>query len=144
MLFMALLYLLAKSFRFELRTTAGRDWQARVMGDPDSDASGVYAPATYIGVSANTNAPSAANTTLPGEISVGTLARAQAAYAHTNGQDSYTLTKVFTSDQPVTLAKAGVFNASSSGTLVFEGLLEEVATMVSGDQIQITVTVTLD
>jgi uncharacterized iron-regulated membrane protein len=126
-----------------LRTNAGRDWQARVMGDTSSNGSGSYAPATYFGVTANGTAPNASDTTLTGEISSGTLARAQGVYAHTNGTGSYTVTKTLTSDQTVTLQKAALFTASSGGTMAFESLLNAAASMVSGDQIQLTVTVTL-
>lgn len=113
------------------------------MGDNASTGTGIYAPANYIGLTANANAPAAGDTTLPGEITSGTLARKQATYAHTNGTNSYTLTASFTSDQAVTLAKMGVFNAASGGTLVFETLLNATASLVSGDQIQVTQTVTL-
>lgn len=126
-----------------LRTTAGRSWQARVMGDTASSGVGTYAPATYIGLTANSTAPAAANTALTGEITVGSLARAQATYAHTTGTATYTLTQTFTSDQSVTIAKIGVFNAATGGTMVFETLLNATATLVSGDQLQITHTVTL-
>jgi hypothetical protein len=101
------------------------------------------APADYMALSANTDAENPANTTLPGEIGGGTLARVQATYAHTNGQDSYTLTNIFTSDSTVTLAKVGVLNAAAAGTLVFEKLLADVAALISGDQVAITATISL-
>ena len=128
-----------------MRTNAGADFQARVMGDGGAAGAGTgtMRPADYIGLTANSTAPAAGNTTLTGEITVGTLARAQATYAHTNGTNTYTLTRTFTSDQSVTIAKIGVFNASTGGTLVFETLLNATATLVSGDQLQITETVTL-
>lgn len=127
-----------------LRTNAGRDWQARIMGDTASNATGSYASATYFAVTANGTSPNAADTTLTGEIAGGsTLARAQGVYAHTNGTSSYTVTKTLTSDQTVTLQKVGLFTASSGGTMAFESLLNAAASMVSGDQIQLTVTVTL-
>lgn len=127
----------------KLRTDAGRDFQARVMGDTASTGTGSYASATYIGVTANATAPATGDTTLTGEIASGTLIRAQATYAHTNGTATYTLTKTFTSDQTVTIAKIGIFNASSAGTMVFETSLNATASLVSGDQLQITETVTL-
>ncbi len=113
------------------------------MGDPTSNATGVYAPACWLGVTANTADPVITDTVLPGEITSGSLARAKAVYAHTDGTATYTLTKTFTSDQGVTLAKVGVFNAASSGTLVFETKLNATAQLVSGDQVQITETVSL-
>lgn len=118
---------------------------ARVMGNgAHSDAgTGDMAPADYLGLSPDNTAPDVENTTLPSEIAVGTLARAQAAYAHTDGQASYTLTNTFTSDDSVTVRKVGVFNAASGGTLVFESLLNDAATLTPSDQVIITVTVTL-
>lgn len=101
------------------------------------------AAATYIGVTADTTAPAAGDTTLTGEITTGTLARAVAAYAHTTGTASYTLTKTFTSDQTVVLAKIGVFTASSGGTMAFETLLNTTVALASGDQVAITETVNL-
>lgn len=136
-------FLVARLASQELRTDAGRDFQARVMGDTASTGTGAYAPGVYIGLTANATAPAAGDTTLAGEIASGTLARAAGIYAHTNGTASYTLTKTFTSDQSVVIAKIGVFNASSAGTMVFESLLNATATLVSGDQLQITETVTL-
>lgn len=136
-------FLVARMASQELRTNAGRDFQARVMGDTASTGTGVYASGTYIGLTADTATPLSGDTTLTGEVTSGTLARAQAIYAHTNGTASYTLTKTFTSDQSVVIAKIGVFNASSGGTMVFESLLNATATLVSGDQLQITETVTL-
>lgn len=129
--------------QLDLRTYAGRDLVARVVGDTGSDGTGQYAPANWIGLTANSDPPDANNTTLAGEITTGTLARAQAVFAHTNGTDSYTLTKLFTSDQSVTVAKAGVFNASTAGAMAFETLLDSVAILESGDQLQSTQTVTM-
>lgn len=126
-----------------LRTNAGADFQAGVMGATASTGTGLYASATYIGLTANASAPAATDTTLTGEIGSGSLARAQAAYSHTTGAASYSLQKTFTSDQSVTIAKIGVFNASSAGTMVFETLLNATATLVSGDQLTITETVSL-
>lgn len=103
----------------------------------------------YMAVSANTSAESASNTTLPGEITTagGGLVRAQATFAHTNGTNTSTLTKTFTANGsdslPVTVAKIGEFNASSSGTLGYEKLLSATATLtVSGDNVAVTHTIT--
>ena len=108
------------------------------------------AAANYIALTANSAAPVNTDTTLTGEIvtASGGLIRAQATPAHTNGTSTYTLTRTFTSNNndslPVTIAKIGVFNASSSGTMMFETLLATTATLsASGDQVSITETVTL-
>lgn len=127
-------------------TNAGRDFVADSIGKSASRP----AVADYIALTANSTAPSASDTTLTGEITTagGGLVRAQATYAHTTGQATYTLTKTFTANGtdslPVTVAKIGVFNAASSGTLVFETLLSATATLSSsGDSVAITETVTL-
>jgi hypothetical protein len=117
-----------------MKTNAGTDFAAGVMGSTSSNGTGAYAAANYIGVTANAAAAVATDTTLAGEVATGTLARVQASYAHTNGTSSYTLTNTFTSDRSITLAKIGIFNASSDGTLVFETLLATTAVLVSGDQ----------
>jgi len=105
-----------------------------------------YAPANYLALTADTGAPVDTDTTLPSEIASGTLARIQATYAHTTGTSIYTLTNLFTSDQSVAVAKVGVFNASASGTLVFEDLFEISSTpapaqLYSGDQLLVVETV---
>jgi hypothetical protein len=113
------------------------------MGDTASNGSGSYAPANWISLSTDAGAPNAANTTLPGEITGGTLARAQAAYAHTNGQATYTLTKTFTSDRTIEAKKMGIFTASAGGTLAFETLLDSTAALKSGDTLQVIETISI-
>lgn len=126
-------------------TNVGRDWQCGVMASTSSNGSGDYAPANYIALSADTGAPSAAHTTLTGELT-GTLARAQGLYAHTPGAATYTLTKQFTSDQTVTVHKMGIFTADGpppAGTMVFETVLDADASLKSGDTIAVVFTGTL-
>lgn len=125
-----------------MRPASGTDFQAAVMGGA-SNGTGLYAPAKYIGVTANAVAPASGDTSLAGEITTGTLARALATYAHTAGVASYTLSNVFTSDQTVVLAKAGVFNATTAGTLVFEMPINPTASLINQDQSTLTFTITL-
>lgn len=125
------------------RTNQGRDWQAAIMGDTASNATGAYASATWIGATADATTPSASDTTLSGELTGGTMGRAQAVYAHTTGQATYTLTKSITADRIVTVAKIGVFNASTAGTMVFESLLDNTAALKVGDSIQFVETISL-
>lgn len=119
-----------------MRTNAGSDFQSAQMGGSASATS-----AQYMGLTANATAPAATDTTLTAEIASGTLIRAIASYAHTTGTASYTLSKTFTSDQTVTIAKIGIFNASSAGTMVFTTLLNATAALVSGDTLSVTETV---
>lgn len=121
-------------------------------------ASGVYqilpgcAPAIFIGLTANASAASATDTSLASEITTagGGLIRKIAAFAHTTGVASYTLTAVFTANGsdslPVTVAKIGVFISlisSAAGMMLYETLLSATATFnSSGDQLTVTETVT--
>lgn len=129
--------------RFQLRTKAGRDWQAKVMADTASTGTGTYHAANYLGVTEDDTDPDDDNTSLAGEISSGTLTRGQATFAHTTGASSYTLTRTLTSDDNYTLRKLGVFTLVSGGVIVFESRLNEIAVMAPGDQIQLTSTVFL-
>lgn len=126
-----------------IRTNAGRDHQAAVQGDPSSDATGDYAPACWMAVTEDGTAPAVEDLTLASEIDTGTLVRAQAVYSHVDGTGTYTLTHTFVADSTVTLRKVGVFNAETDGDMVWEALLDPTVTMVDGDDLTITVTVTL-
>jgi hypothetical protein len=128
-----------------LRTTAGGDWQAAQMGGTTG------AVANYIGLasdSSNSGAGTVAagDTTLASsgtgstEISSNGLSRASSTYAHTAGTSSYTMTHVFTATGTQASNKAGMFNASSSGTMAFENLYTAV-TCNSGDTLTTTWTV---
>jgi hypothetical protein len=122
----------------QLRTNAGTDWQAGVMGNPASTGTGGYAPAAYFALSTTDADPQVTDTALGGEITTGSLARAVGVFAHTVGANSYTLTKVFTSDQVAHVYRGGLFNAPSGGTLVWASRLDEDAPLKPGDSIQLT------
>ena len=127
-------------------TNAGRDMiHAQALG-----TSAQPAAANYIALTADATAPSATDTTLTGEITTagGGLVRAQAVYAHTGGATTSTLTKTFTANGsdtlPVVIAKIGVFNASTSGTMALETKPATTATLSAiGDATTITETLTL-
>jgi len=53
------------------------------------------------------------------------------------------LVAVFVADQSIVISKIGVFNAATTGTLVFESRLNTVSTNVAGDTTAVTHTVTL-
>lgn len=128
-------------------TTAGKDFVASALGDSSGSRA---AAATYIALTANNSSPAAGDTTLTGEITTasGGLIRAAATYAHTGGASTYTLTKTFTANAndslPVTIAKIGVFNAASSGSMPWTTLLSTTATVSAvGDALTITETITI-
>ncbi len=131
-------------------------------------ASGVYvisagqAPAWYIGISVTNTTPLIADTFLnnAGSISElwaagGGLNRARATWAHTTAAASYTLTKQFTmaaaDGSSLTLNKIGVFSAqvtaapsaATSGPMLFETAVPSPPTLVPGDQVTFTETVSI-
>ncbi len=127
--------------------TAGRDFVASALGDRSGSRA---AAADYLALTANSTSPSAGDTTLTAEIATasGGLIRKVATYAHTNGTATYTLTATFTANGndslPVTVAKVGVFNASSSGTMPWSSLLSPTATISAvGDALTLTETITI-
>lgn len=131
---------------FLLKTNAGNDFQAAQMGGSAS----ATAVAKYVGLTANTTAPAATDTTLTAEIATagGGLIRKAGTYGHTTGAASYTITTVFTANGsdslPVTVGKRGIFDAVTAGNLVFSTLVSPTATLsASGDQLTITDTISL-
>lgn len=129
-----------------LRTNGGADWQAKVM----SATAAPPATANYIALTNNASAADPADCaagsstcTLTGEIgNTNGLGRAQGTFAHTdNGTASYTVSKVFSASGTEASQKAALFNASSSGTMVFEKTYTAV-TVNSGDTLTVTWTVT--
>jgi hypothetical protein len=110
------------------------------------------APGAYIGLTATSTAAVDGDTALTGEITTagGGLIRALGTYAHTAAGTTTTLTKTFTANGsdslPVTVAQIGVFQGVvvAASRMIFRTLLNATATLtVSGDQLQVTETVTL-
>lgn len=125
-----------------IKTNAGQDFQYNVMANSASNGTGSFAPANYIALTSNATAPNVTDTTLANEATGGLARVIASSIAHTTGTNTYSLQKTFTSDQSLTVNKIGIFNASSTGTMVFETTIT-AATLVSGDQLQITETVTM-
>lgn len=130
-----------------LKTNAGNDFQAQQMASGSASATAV---AKWVALTANTTAPAATDTTLTAEIATasGGLIRKTGTYAHTTSAANYTLTTTFTANGndslPVTIGKRGVFDAASSGNLVFTTLVSPTATLsASGDILTLTDTVSL-
>jgi hypothetical protein len=129
-----------------LKTNAGNDFQAAQMAGSAS----ATAVAKWVGLTANVTAPAAGDTTLTGEITTagGGLIRKAGTYAHTTGANTYTITTVFTANGtdalPVTIGKRGIFDAVTSGNMVFETLISPTATLsASGDSLTLTDTITM-
>lgn len=134
----------------ELRTNAGTDWQASIMGNSAASGAGTgtQRAADFVALTENATAPSASSTTLTSELTTDGLARAAGTYGHTGGTNTYTITRAYTFTRAGgvdrTVAKIGVFNASSTGVLAFETLLSASQLLqTNGDQLTVTQTVTL-
>jgi hypothetical protein len=104
------------------------------------------ASARYIALTENAGAASASDTALTGELTTGGCGRALATYAHTLGAATFTLSKTFSVSATFpAIHKAGLFQVStaSSSLLSFETVLNADASVVSGDSLAVTWTITL-
>ncbi|AIC14278.1 phage tail fiber protein [Nitrososphaera viennensis] len=123
-----------------LITNAGKDFIAQQIGASTGLAS---EGAHYIALTTDGTAPAATDTTLASEITSGGLARASGTYAHTSGTNTFTVSNTFTASATHTnVQKAGLFTASSGGTMMAENTFTAVS-LASGDQLTITWTITL-
>lgn len=110
------------------------------------------APGAYMALTATATAAVDGDTVLTGEITTasGGLIRSLATYAHTAAGTTTTLTNTFTANGsdtlPVTVAQIGVFQGVvvAACRMIFRSVLNATATLtISGDQVQVTDTVTL-
>lgn len=120
------------------------------VGPPSATTPFIILPygagAPWMALTANATAPALTDATLTAEIVTAGLIRKLAAYAHTSGVASYTITGAFTAqaaDVPVTVAKMGTFNSITGGTMAFATMLNATATLTAaGDALTVTQTVT--
>jgi hypothetical protein len=121
-----------------LITTAGKDFIAAQIGSTSPGTNG----ANYIALTNTAVTPAAGDTTLSGEIALNGLSRAAGTYAHTAGASTFTVSKTFTATASQSAQAAGLFTASSSGTMMAENTFTQVS-LANGDQLTITWTITL-
>ena len=105
-------------------------------------------PASWMAVTADAGAPTTADTTLASELTSSTgFARAVGTYAHSAGTANYTLIHLWTaSGAGATINKEAQFGAATTtggGVMPFESAEPSPPTLVSGDTLQNTVTVTI-
>lgn len=128
------------SFQHNLRTNAGADfWNTQLFSTSPGTAG-----ANYIALTTDTVAPAAADTTLTSELTTNGLGRAQATVTHTAAASSTQLshTWTYTGSTSVVIAKVGLFNAATVGTMVLETLLTTTGTVsANGDTITVTWTI---
>lgn len=144
-------------FRIASNTTSvatGEGWytaDGTTLGTTPSTTNGFVivpgqGPARYMALTENAGAANAADTVLTGEIATGGCIRALATYAHTLASATYTLQKAFsvTATFPA-IHKMGIFPllTSATGILFFESVLNADASVVNGDTLTVTDTVTV-
>lgn len=132
------------SKKTNIRTNAGADfWHTQLFGV--SGINGQAGTAGYMAITTDATAAAATDTTLTSEETTNGLGRsAQLTPTHSAGATSSVFTKTFTytGSSSKVIAKVGLFNASSSGTLVLETVLGSTATVnANGDTITITWTI---
>lgn len=139
-------------------TTVGKDFIAGQIGNTTGISTN---GANFIGLSTDTKAADASDKcisttnggTTSAELTANGLGRAQGTFAHTTGQNTYTVTKTFTAATAGTnnVQKAGLFTAtangdtcagSNDGTMMAENIFTPVSLAVN-DQLTITWTITL-
>jgi len=114
------------------------------------DQSGAFINSTYLGLSANTTAPSGSDTSLTGEITTsgGGLVPQSVTYAHTNGTGTFTASATATANGsdslPVTIGSMCLRTSSGGGgTMRVREVLSSTATIsASGDALTVTYTLT--
>lgn len=134
----------SKDFRM-LMTNAGQD----AFFAQHINTGAQPAAFTYGALSADTTTESTASTTLTSEITTagGGLLRKQMTYAHTTATNTGTLTATWTANGsdalPVTIARIGILNAASAGTLGYDKKFTTTAVLsASGDALTVTFTLT--
>ncbi len=124
-------------------------------GAGSSPATGAYViigamfPARWMGVSTDVSALGGTETSLASELTGSGWDRRFCTWAHTAGVNSYTLTTTFTSADGSTrvIGKMGLFSSkvvdAGNSLMLFITLVSPTATMVSGDTLTLTETVTI-
>jgi hypothetical protein len=101
----------------------------------------------FMAITTDAGAAAAGDTVLASEITTGNCGRGLATYAHTFGVATFTLQKVFNPTLTFTnVHKMGLFTtASQAGAdpMIFETVLNSNATIINGDQLTCTDTITV-
>jgi len=119
-----------------LVTTVGKAQLALLAGDASAT------PFTYIAVGTSNTAPAIGQTALGAETTTNGLQRASATASRTTTtvtNDTLSLTKTFTASGTVAVEEIGIFNASSSGTMLSRALTS-TKTVVNGETLACTYT----
>lgn len=99
-------------------------------------------PIMWLALTADSAAPAAGDTTLATELAANGFSRAFGTYSHTGGTASFSLAKTFTcSGGSTTINKEAVFLGQNGSTMPFESAEPSPPTLISGDTLAQTVTV---
>lgn len=103
-------------------------------------------PAMFQALSSNAGAPSSADTTLASEFSTNGYQRKVATFAHTAAATTYSLQSIFNVTGTATVNEEALFSSLviNLGAMPFESAEPNPPTLVSGDQLTQTVTVTIN
>lgn len=104
-------------------------------------------PASWLAVTTDSASPAASDTTLASELTTNGFARAVGTYAHTASGSTYTLVHLWTSSGGTNTinkeAQFGACNTTGGGVMPFESAEPSPPTLVSGDTLQNTITITV-
>lgn len=104
-------------------------------------------PAMFLAITADATAASSADTTLTSELAANGFSRMLGTYSHTAAASTYVLTAIFTcTGGSTTINKYAGFGSmvAATGVMPFESLVPSPPTLVSGDQLTLTDTITIN
>lgn len=102
-------------------------------------------PAAWLAITADATTPTSADTTLTSELAANGFSRAVGTYSHTAAATTYALTHLFTcTGGSTTINKEAVLGAAAGGVMPFESAEPSPPTLVSGDTLTQTVTITIN
>lgn len=104
-------------------------------------------PAAWLALTADAGAPAASDTALASELTTNGFTRSVGTYSHTAAATTYALAHLFTATGTSTINKEAVFgacNTTGGGVMPFESAEPSPPTLVSGDTLTQTVTVTIN
>lgn len=104
-------------------------------------------PAPWLALTSDATAPTSADTVLTSELTTNGFTRGVGTYAHTAAATTYTLQRLFTATGTSTINKEAVFgaaNTTAGGVMPFESAETSPPTLVSGDTLTQTVTITIN
>ncbi len=103
-------------------------------------------PASWMALTSSVFTPATTDTTLAGELTGSGLGRAVGTWAHTAGASTFTLVHLWTATGSATIWNEAIFSAATTtagGAMPFESAEPTPPSLLSGDTLQNTVTVTI-